>query len=354
VFTPRWDTAGNQATDPDGNQSGRFGQTVAVYESHSGGLPDASRTGHDRVAVVGPPIVTDPNISGDAWNANSGFAAPGFRPIILGLVGENPPPQGDYIFILFNPALLPSATQALLVRTQNIIDIKHRDEWATTATGAGQGANVFRQGPPLPPPLPGARIGVVQASGGHVNPVFYVGGDGTLWTWRAGTAAWRMLVPAPPIPLTSVGVSSATRFFVHPYQPNVIYVLDIDHVKRSDDGGTTWAVDENLERQLTWNNQIAISSKADPLGGLDRSDLVLTDMRFEPSAPSVRFAVGVGGAFMTFDGLTWTRLLHTAALPGRPSSCYYDSISEGGNPALYVACAGRSLLKITDLPFPIL
>lgn len=344
VFTPFWDTAANL------QQSSRSGQTVAVYENHSGGLPDASSTGHDRVAVVGPPIVTDPTISGVAWNGNSGFAAPGFRPIILGLLGETPPPQGDYIFILFNPALLPSATQPLLVRTQNIIDIQHRDEWASTATGPGQGANVFRQGPPLP----GAKIGVVQASGGHVNPVFYVGGDGTLWTWRAGTAAWRMLVPAPPIPLTSVGVSSATRFFVHPYQPNVIYVLDTDHVKRSDDGGATWAVDENLERQLTWNNQIAISSQADPLGGLDSFDLVLTDMRFEPSAPSVRFAVGVGGAFMTFDGITWTRLLHTAALPGRPSSCYYDSISEGGNPALYVACAGRSLLKITDLPFPIL
>jgi hypothetical protein len=150
-----------------------------------------------------------------------------------------------------------------------------------------------------------------------------------------------------------VGVSSATRFFVHPYQPNVIYVLDTDHVKRSDDGGQTWAVDQSLETQLTWNNAIAISSQANPLGTFDSADLVLTDMRFEPSAPSVRFAVGVGGAFMTSDGVTWTRLLHTAALPGRPSCCYYDSISEGGNPALYVACAGRSLLKITGLPFPI-
>jgi hypothetical protein len=129
--------------------------------------------------------------------------------------------------------------------------------------------------------------------------------------------------------------------------------LDTDHVKRSDDGGASWVVDQNLETQLTWNGQIAISNQADPLGGLDNSDLVLTDMRFEPTAPLLRFAIGVGGAFMTADGITWTRLLHAAALPARPSCCYYDSISEPGNPALYVSCAGRSLLKITDLPFPI-
>ena len=342
VFTPRWDTAAHLG-------SARLGQTVSVYENGSGGLPDASGSGHDRVAVVGPPTV-DPSIkNGNAWNANSGFAAPGFRPIVLTLAGETPPPQGDYIFILLNPALLPSPAQPLLVRTQNIKDIQHRDEWVTTATGPGQGANVFLQGPPLP----GAGIGVVQASGGHTNTVFYVGGDGTIWTWTAGAAAWRMLAPAQPIPFKSVGVTSVTRFFVHPYLPNVIYVLDTNDVKRSDDGGQTWAVDQNLETQLTWNGQIPISSQADPLGGLDSSDLVLTDMRFEPTAPSVRFAVGVGGAFMTSDGITWTRLLHTGALPGRPSSCYYDAISEAGNPALYVACAGRSLLKIDQLPFPI-
>ena len=349
LFTPRWDTAGNIAVGPNGNASARYGQTVAVYENHSGGLPDGSNTGHDRRAVVGPPIVTDPNASGVAWNASSGFAAAGFRPVVLGLPGEAPPSQGDYIFILFNPAIIPSATQPLLVRTQNIIDIQDRQEWVTTATGPGQGSNVFLQGPPLR----GANLGVVQAAGGHANTVFYVGGNGTLWTWTAGANAWKQLVPAPPIPVKSVGVSSATRFFVHPYQPNIIYVLDIDHVKRSDNGGATWVVDQNLETQLTWNHQIAISSQADPLGSLDNFDLVLTDMRFEPDVPHLRFAVGVGGAFMTIDGVTWTRLLHTAALPGRPSSCYYDPISEPGSPALYVACAGRSLLKITDLPFPI-
>lgn len=351
VFTPRWDTSGHYGTDPQGNPSTRFGQTVALYENRAGGLPDASATGHDRVAVVGPPVVSDLTIKlGIAWNASSGFVSPGFRPIVLTMAGETPPAQGDYVFILINPMLLATPPKPLLVRTQNIRDIQHREEWVTTATGPGQGANVFLQGSPLP----NMNVGVVQASGGHTNTVFYVGGDGTISKWTAGTPlGWKTIAPAAAIPFKSVGVTSVIRFFVHPYAPNIIYVLDTDHVKVSHDGGQTWAVDQNLETQLTWDGRIAISSQADPLGGLDTSDVVLTDMRFEPGDLNARFAIGVGGAFMTSDGVTWTRLLHTGALSARPSCCYYDSFSEPGNPALYVGCAGRSVLKITGLPFPI-
>jgi hypothetical protein len=48
--------------------------------------------------------------------------------------------------------------------------------------------------------------------------------------------------------------------------------------------------------------------------------------------------------------VNWTRLLRTGALAGRPANCYFDGISNLGDPALYVAFAGRSLVKITDLP----
>ena len=51
---------------------------------------------------------------------------------------------------------------------------------------------------------------------------------------------------------------------------------------------------------------------------------------------------------MTIDGVNWTRLLHTATLPGRPSNCYLDSFCEA-TATLYVAFAGRSLAKIPDL-----
>ena len=117
----------------------------------------------------------------------------------------------------------------------------------------------------------------------------------------------------------------------------MIYILDSDHVKRSDDGGHTWNVDQNLETQPTWNKQIPISTNDD-----------LTDMQFDPNLFAARFAIGAGGALMTIDGINWTRLLHTAALPGRPSSCYLDSLSEA-TATLYVAFAGRSLVKIPNL-----
>jgi hypothetical protein len=53
---------------------------------------------------------------------------------------------------------------------------------------------------------------------------------------------------------------------------------------------------------------------------------------------------------MTTDGVSWTRLLHTGAFPGRPTNCLYDPVSNSADPALYVAFAGRSIVKITELP----
>ncbi len=339
VFTPRWDTAGN------GADRTRDGQTVSVYQTQPGNLPNASAGGHDRKAVTGPPTLADDEPSRDIWNASSFYAERGFRPIVMGLAGEDAPSQGDYIFVLN-----PNDASPVLVRTQNIFDIKHRYEWVTTATGPGQGANVFLQGPPLPE----ARLGAVQAAGGHANTVFFVGGadpngNTNLWTWTAGAADWTKIVPAPAIQGRSVGAQAAIRFFVSPYQPEVIYILDSDHVKRSDDGGFTWNVDQNLETQLTWgNNQIPISTDDDPAGIGEHFDLILNDMKFDPNFFAARFAVGRGGAFMTIDGVNWTRLLHTAAIPGRPSSCYLDSLSEAAA-TLYVAFAGRSVVKIPGL-----
>jgi hypothetical protein len=56
--------------------------------------------------------------------------------------------------------------------------------------------------------------------------------------------------------------------------------------------------------------------------------------------------VGQAGAFFTEDGIHWTRLLDTAALPGLPTNCYFDSVSDPAHRALYVGFAGRSLVKI--------
>ena len=156
-------------------------------------------------------------------------------------------------------------------------------------------------------------------------------------------------MPAP-VGTRPVGASVAARFFVHPYQPNFICTLDSGDVKRSGDGGQTWIVDTSSETQLTRNHQVAISSNDDPSSVGEHFDLILTDMQFDPNNPQLRFAVGVGGASMTSGDVNWTRVLHSGALPGRPSSCYYDSISNPKDPALYVSFAERSLAKISALP----
>jgi hypothetical protein len=45
---------------------------------------------------------------------------------------------------------------------------------------------------------------------------------------------------------------------VNPYDPALVYLLDIDHVKRSDDCGMTWQVDASLDQQLTAASSIPI------------------------------------------------------------------------------------------------
>jgi hypothetical protein len=65
--------------------------------------------------------------------------------------------------------------------------------------------------------------------------------------------------------------------------------------------------------------------------------------------PAVRFAAGEGGVYATFDGSTWSRLLHTGALCGRPANIYYDNVTGPTMPAVYVGFAGRSVVRINEL-----
>jgi hypothetical protein len=102
-----------------------------------------------------------------------------------------------------------------------------------------------------------------------------------------------------------------------------------------------------LEQQLTCGGRIPAARTEDADAQGDHLDLVLTDMQFDPFDPNRRFAVGLGGAFWTHDGVNWERLLDTGALRGRPSNCYFDWISNPSDPALYVSFAGRSIVKIS-------
>ncbi|HZP87276.1 MAG TPA: hypothetical protein VFB54_10685 [Burkholderiales bacterium] len=326
VFTPRWDTDGNSVSAAQGG-------TVTVYEAKPGLLPDARINTTQAHIVPGPPSATGPR----SWNASSFFGLRGFRPIVLNMLDDDPAAPGDYVFIRF-----VTDTRAVLLRTQSMLEIDSRDDWDTLATTPFEGQRVYQQGPVLPR----ADLGVVQASGGHARTVFYVGGNpaNELWKWTEGMTYWERIVPGG-------NASAARRFFVDPYRSNLIYLLDESDVKRSDDGGKSWHQDGYLQLQLTAGGKIPIARDTSSGEGDDFVEEVLTDMQFDPYRPLTRFAVGEGGAFFTNDGIIWNRLLDTRALAGRPTNCYYDWVSNPCERALYVALSGRSLLKISPLPW---
>ena len=242
------------------------------------------------------------------------------------------------MFLFCSPRCRQGGTGARVVRTRQIRQISNQGDWLTATSDPS--ARVFQQGPDLPDPT----LQLLQASGGHAAPAFYAGGNGRseLWKWTAGMASWTKIVPGN-------GASSAVRFFANPYDPNVIYILDTDQIKRSDNAGTSWQIDANLEKQLTSNGRIPLARATQSNLG-DNVEVVLTDMQFDPNHATIRFAIGEAGAFYTNDGTNCGRLMDTGALPGRPMKCYYDWISNAPVRALFVSLAGRGSVKISPLP----
>ncbi len=280
----------------------------------------------------GPPLrgIENSGTRPDNWNLSSPYGQRGSQPFVLNMPGDDDSVPGDYVMIRF-----VTDYQSKVLRTRNILGIAAHTDWDSNPS------LVQQQGPDLPDPT----LCILQASGGHTATVFYVGGNrnNELYSWSAGMAAWKRLVPG-------TGPLVAMRFFVNPYNPSLIYVVDAQSVQRSDDGGETWQVDANLQMQLTCNGRIPVSrAQISNLPGAAAVEAILTDMQFIPYNAGVRFAVGEGGAFYTEDGINWTRVLDTGALPGRPVNCYFDWNSNP-NPALYVAFDGRGLVRID--PFP--
>ncbi len=56
--------------------------------------------------------------------------------------------------------------------------------------------------------------------------------------------AWERIVPGGS---TTQSASEAKRFFVDPYNRDRIYIVDTDAIKKSEDGGTSWRVDQSLD-----------------------------------------------------------------------------------------------------------
>jgi hypothetical protein len=306
-------------------------RSVFLYVAPAGQIPDASSGTSARRRIVGPPPASDGK---SPWNTVSNFYNEGYRPLVLTLPGEAPRPDGDFITIVRDGAT------ARLMRTTAMSTIGSHDDWVTTATAEGAGVKVFRQGPDLPLP----EIGVVQASGGHANPTFYAGdpsATGGLWGWRRGDAAWRPLVPAP-----SGSPRFARRFFVDPYRPSRLYVLDRTDVLRTDDGGATWTVDASLRDALTEHGAFPVDITFEA----GSSQALLRDMAFDAVEAGRLFATGPAGVFATLDGLAWRHLWLSSAGGARPNNLAYDRESDPCIRMLYVATSNRGVLRLGPLP----
>ena len=135
-------------------------------------------------------------------------------------------------------------------------------------------------------------------------------------------------------------------FLVDPYRPNRLYVLDTNHVWRSQDGGMNWKVEASLERNLTENGAFPFLAVDDG----SAQPVLLRDMSFDPDNPLYRFAVGPAGVFYTRDGANWDHLLLSSASAIQPSNLFYDKVTDFCSRSLYVATTGRGLLRLSPLP----
>jgi photosystem II stability/assembly factor-like uncharacterized protein len=250
----------------------------------------------------------------------------GYRPLIKTLPGGAVLPDGDVVIVEQQ-----QDGTATLFRTTAITSIKTASDWHDPAKAQQIG-----------PTLPAGAI-AVQASGGHLDPVFYVGdrtnlpGGGNVWRLSADQTQWNPVVPS----FVGSPVYLAEQWFVDPYDPDLIYVLDVEGVKLSFDGGGTWYLDTPLTTAVTGGGLLTISPS------------LLQDMHFCHEEPQTRFAMGTAGVFCTMDwGESWFSVLNSIAFPGRPESGFFDPVSDPNDRAFYVECESRSVLRIGGLPEP--
>jgi photosystem II stability/assembly factor-like uncharacterized protein len=257
-------------------------------------------------------------------NADSKPWARGFRPVIQTLAGEAPLDDGDYVFIAVD-----TAGERRVLRTRSISSITSASHWDQVSKAE-----------PIGPPVPG-RSDVVQVGGGHAAPVYYVSDGMKLFKLDAATGTWRTVVPGGPPGRTA---GTARRFYVHPYNPEVVYVLDVGAIKVTPDGGESWLLDASLTAAASAGGRLSLDR--------DRGPGCLRDMVFVRDEPFTIFALGNAGVSYTLDGVEWRSLLSSLALPGRPEGGFFDPVGDPLERALYVALEGRGVMRIGPVPAP--
>jgi hypothetical protein len=285
---------------------------TAADSSHYPDPTDRSRTLHIPATLrVRPP--------GDIASeyTQSGFVLQGYRPIIHTLATEAALPDGDYVFIHSSDGV-----SRKVLRTTSISSITQVSDWDDPNK-----AQVI--GTVLPA---SATEPVVQASGGHANPVFYVGfTSGVLLKWDNNAGVWKTIVPGGPPGQAATGMIS---FFVDPHHPEIIYLVDKSGIKISLDGGGSWLPEMRLSLAVTANGKLRANTKS-----------VSPDMIVSRGEEPTRFAFGDAGVFVTVNGFDWFTLLDAVAIPGRPESGFFDPLSDPFDRAVFVELEGRSILR---------
>jgi hypothetical protein len=281
-------------------------------------------------------------------NAISFSTYVGYRPLIMTLASEAVPADLDLVLIQKRPDLT-----RVLLRSTHPSSITIPGDWNPGSLKARQ----------IGPVLPANDINVVQVAGGHASPTYYVSNpdkNSNAYLWKLDTVDvtrntvnrigpttgpvsrsstppippllyWRQIVPGPR-------VTKAIRFFVDPYNPNLIYVVNPDAIRRSTDGGLTWEKDSELDAIATDGGRYSYNGDSS----------VIKDMVFEPTEPGTIFAVGTAGVFARVDGWGWRRLVSTSAMPGNPAAAAFSRPTR----MLYVAWTGRSLTRVGPVPLP--
>ncbi len=293
---------------------------IGIIRSDGSAYPDAG-DGDSKTFVPSPKIINFNDATKLSPCASSGVYLAGYRPLIRTIATEAALPDGDVVIV--EQALDGTAT---LFRTTAIRSIKTIADW--------HDPNKAQQ---IGPTLPRTAV-LVQASGGHANPVYFVANRfGAVWRLNEAHTQWDMIVPKAVVPGTSVG--AALQWFVDPYDSNGIYVLDFQGMKVSIDGGDSWFFDAGMTNAITAGGRLATSKS------------LLQDMQFSRGERQTRFALGTAGVMCTMDfGISWFPILNSIALPGRPESGFFDPLSDQSDRALYVGCEGRGILRIGGLP----
>ncbi|MBK8704382.1 MAG: hypothetical protein IPN33_12725 [Saprospiraceae bacterium] len=272
-----------------------------------------------------------------SWNVLEGA-----RPLVLTMPNEQSQMHGDYFtimelykkdangsYILVNKEKV--VDKKVLIRAKNTCDKSGRTDAFSIVGDTLNNKKTF---------LPNS-VDVYQASGGHSNPSFFVGDGISLWVSLKNANgeldSWDKIVPGN-------GANQAIRFFANPYNPDEIYLLDNDGIKRTDNGGLQWWPEKQLDSLLTEGGNFLYAETRNLHENKDAS--ILNDMIFYRENNAIRFAMGIAGVFYSQDGKYWTRILDVRAMPGRPIAGWYDPYTNPTDKSLYVAFHSRGLVRL--------